>query len=96
MKVTTKEKIKKIRLEIEKGTSPADIKKKFFGTETKKNEYLSRWGSYFDDEEIAYLNNTDEETNKLTELESSKNGTPNKITKSKKVRKSEEELFITL
>ncbi|MEZ7734156.1 hypothetical protein O3799_11680 [Fusobacterium periodonticum] len=66
MKVTTKEKIKKIRLEIEKGTSPADIKKKFFGTETKKNEYLSRWGSYFDDEEIAYLNNTDEETNKLT------------------------------
>lgn len=90
MKVTTKEKIKKIRLEIEKGTSPADIKKKFFGTETKKNEYLSRWGSYFDDEEIAYLNNTDEETNKLTELESSKNGTPNKITKSKKVRKSED------
>lgn len=90
MKVTTKEKIKKIRLEIEKGTSPADIKKKFFGTETKKNEYLSRWGSYFDDEEIAYLNNTDEETNKLTELESSKNGTPNKITKSKKVRKPED------
>ena len=30
------------------------------------------------------------ETNKLTELESSKNGTPNKITKSKKVRKSED------
>ena len=86
MKVTTKEKIKKIRVEIEKGTSPADIKKKFFGTETKKNEYLSRWGSYFDDEEIAYLNNTDEETNKLTMLETPKNATPNKITKSKKVR----------
>ena len=98
MKVTTKEKIKKIRLEIEKGTSPADIKKKFFGTETKKNEYLSRWGSYFDDEEIAYLNNTDEETNKLTkdnivrnteeievaevktELEVTKNDTPNSLT----------------
>ena len=30
------------------------------------------------------------ETNKLTELESSKNGTPNKITKSKKVRNIEE------
>lgn len=80
MKVTTKEKIKKIRLEIEKGTSPADIKKKFFGTETKKNEYLSRWGSYFDDEEIAYLNNTDEETNKLTMLEVSKNDSPNSLT----------------
>lgn len=90
MKVTTKEKIKKIRLEIEKGTSPADIKKKFFGTETKKNEYLSRWGSYFDDEEIAYLNNTDEETNKLTPLETAKNDTPNKITKSKKVRSKED------
>lgn len=90
MKVTTKEKIKKIRLEIEKGTSPADIKKKFFGTETKKNEYLSRWGSYFDDEEIAYLNNTDEETNKLTMLETPKNATPNKVTKSKKVRNDEE------
>lgn len=90
MKVTTKEKIKKIRLEIEKGTSPADIKKKFFGTETKKNEYLSRWGSYFDDEEIAYLNNTDEETNNLTMLETPKNATPNKITKSKKVRSKED------
>ena len=90
MKVTTKEKIKKIRLEIEKGTSPADIKKKFFGTETKKNEYLSRWGSYFDDEEIAYLNNTDEETNKPTMLETPKNATPNKVTKSKKVRNDEE------
>lgn len=90
MKVTTKEKIKKIRLEIEKGTSPADIKKKFFGTETKKNEYLSRWGSYFDDEEIAYLNNTDEETNNLTMLETPKNATPNKITKSKKVRGKED------
>ena len=66
MKVTTKEKIKKIRVEIEKGTSPADIKKKFFGTETKKIEYLRKWGRYFDDEEIAYLNNTDEETNNLT------------------------------
>ena len=31
------------------------------------------------------------ETNKLTELESSKNGTPNKITKSKKVRSKSEE-----
>lgn len=90
MKVTTKEKIKKIRLEIEKGTSPADIKKKFFGTETKKNEYLSRWGSYFDDEEIAYLNNTDEETNKPAMLETPKNATPNKVTKSKKVRNDEE------
>lgn len=86
MKVTTKEKIKKIRVEIEKGTSPADIKKKFFGTETKKNEYLSRWGSYFDDEEIAYLNNTDEETNNLTVLETSENDTSNKLTKAKKVR----------
>lgn len=90
MKATTQEKIKKIRVEIEKGTSPADIKKKFFGTETKKNEYLSRWGSYFDDEEIAYLNNTDEETNKPTMLETPKNATPNKITKSKKVKKSED------
>lgn len=90
MKATTQEKIKKIRAEIEKGTSPADIKKKFFGTETKKNEYLSRWGSYFDDEEIAYLNNTDEETNKLTPLETAKNDTPNKITKSKKVRSKED------
>ena len=90
MKATTQEKIKKIRAEIEKGTSPADIKKKFFGTETKKNEYLRKWGTFFTDEEITYLNNTDEETNKLTELESSKNGTPNKITKSKKVRKSED------
>lgn len=91
MKVTTKEKIKKIRVEIEKGTSPADIKKKFFGTETKKIEYLRKWGRYFDDEEITYLNNTDEETNKVTELESSKNDTPNKITKSKKVRSKSEE-----
>lgn len=90
MKATTQEKIKKIRVEIEKGTSPADIKKKFFGTETKKNEYLRKWGTFFTDEEITYLNSTDEETNKLTELESSKNGTPNKITKSKKVRKSED------
>lgn len=90
MKATTQEKIKKIRAEIEKGTSPADIKKKFFGTETKKNEYLRKWGTFFSDEEITYLNSTDEETNKLTELESSKNGTPNKITKSKKVRKSED------
>lgn len=90
MKATTQEKIKKIRAEIEKGTSPADIKKKFFGTETKKNEYLRKWGTFFTDEEITYLNSTDEETNKLTELESSKNGTPNKITKSKKVRKSED------
>ena len=32
----------------------------------------------------------DEETNKLTELEVPKNDTPNKITKSKKVRKSED------
>ena len=90
MKATTQEKIKKIRVEIEKGTSPADIKKKFFGTETKKNEYLRKWGTFFTDEEITYLNSTDEETNKLIELESSKNGTPNKITKSKKVRKSED------
>lgn len=89
MKVTTKEKIKKIRVEIEKGTSPADIKKKFFGTETKKIEYLRKWGRYFDDEEITYLNSTDEETNKLTELETPKNDTPNKITKSKKVRNDE-------
>lgn len=80
MKVTTKEKIKKIRVEIEKGTSPADIKKKFFGTETKKIEYLRKWGRYFDDEEITYLNSTDEETNKLTELETPKNDTPNSLT----------------
>ena len=86
MKATTQEKIKKIRAEIEKGTSPADIKKKFFGTETKKNEYLRKWGTFFSNEEITYLNSTDEETNKLIELESSENGTPNKITKSKKVR----------
>lgn len=91
MKVTTKEKIKKIRAEIEKGTSPADIKKKFFGTETKKNEYLRKWGRYFDDEEITYLNSTDEKTNNLTELEVPKNDTPNKITKSKKVRSKSEE-----
>lgn len=91
MKVTTKEKIKKIRAEIEKGTSPADIKKKFFGTETKKNEYLRKWGTFFSNEEITYLNSTDEETNKVTELETSKNDTPNKITKSKKVRTKSEE-----
>lgn len=91
MKATTQEKIKKIRAEIEKGTSPADIKKKFFGTETKKNEYLRKWGTFFSDEEITYLNSTDEETNKLTELESSKNDTPNKLTKSKKVRSKEED-----
>lgn len=88
MKVTTKEKIKKIRVEIEKGTSPADIKKKFFGTETKKNEYLSRWGSYFDDEEIAYLN---EETNNLTVLETTENDNSNKLTKAKKVRNKKED-----
>lgn len=91
MKATTQEKIKKIRAEIEKGTSPADIKKKFFGTETKKNEYLRKWGTFFTDEEITYLNSTDEETNKVTELETSKNDTPNKITKSKKVRTKSEE-----
>lgn len=91
MKATTQEKIKKIRAEIEKGTSPADIKKKFFGTETKKNEYLRKWGTFFSNEEITYLNSTDEETNKVTELETSKNGTPNKITKSKKVRTKSEE-----
>lgn len=77
MKVTTKEKIKKIRVEIEKGTSPADIKKKFFGTETKKIEYLRKWGRYFDDEEITYLN---EETNNPTQLEVTKNDTPNSLT----------------
>ena len=91
MKATTQEKIKKIRVEIEKGTSPADIKKKFFGTETKKNEYLRKWGTFFTDEEITYLNSTDEENNKVTELENSKNDTPNKITKSKKVRTKSEE-----
>lgn len=88
MKVTTKEKIKKIRAEIEKGTSPADIKKKFFGTETKKNEYLRKWGRYFDDEEITYLN---EETNNLTVLETTENDNSNKLTKSKKVRSKEED-----
>ena len=40
-------------------------------------------------EEVAVAE-VETETNKLTELESSKNGTPNKITKSKKVRKSED------
>ena len=40
-------------------------------------------------EEVA-VEDIETETNKLTELESSKNGTPNKITKSKKVRKSED------
>lgn len=88
MKVTTKEKIKKIRLEIEKGTSPADIKKKFFGTETKKIEYLRKWGRYFDDEEITYLN---EETNNLTVLETAENDNSNKLTKAKKVRNKKED-----
>lgn len=88
MKVTTKEKIKKIRVEIEKGTSPADIKKKFFGTETKKIEYLRKWGRYFDDEEITYLN---EETNNLTVLETAENDNSNKLTKAKKVRNKKED-----
>ena len=88
MKATTQEKIKKIRAEIEKGTSPADIKKKFFGTETKKNEYLRKWGTFFTDEEITYLN---EETNNLTVLETAENDNSNKLTKAKKVRNKKED-----
>lgn len=88
MKATTQEKIKKIRAEIEKGTSPADIKKKFFGTETKKNEYLRKWGTFFTDEEITYLN---EETNNLTVLETAENDNYNKLTKAKKVRNKKED-----
>lgn len=88
MKATTQEKIKKIRVEIEKGTSPADIKKKFFGTETKKNEYLRKWGTFFTDEEITYLN---EETNNLTVLETAENDNSNKLTKAKKVRNKKED-----
>lgn len=88
MKATTQEKIKKIRAEIEKGTSPADIKKKFFGTETKKNEYLRKWGTFFTDEEITYLN---EETNNLTVLETAENDNSNKLTKVKKVRNKKED-----
>lgn len=51
----------------------------------KEYERLKKNG--FREEEVAEV---ETETNKLTELESSKNGTPNKITKDKIVRNTEE------
>lgn len=92
MNYQTREKIANLRTSIENKETREDIDKSYFKTKTIKKTFLSRNKSYFDKEELLYLGydpETDtllEKTNNLTELEVPKIDTPNKITKSKKVR----------
>lgn len=97
MNYQTREKITNIRTSIENKETREDIDKSYFKTKTIKKTFLSRNKTYFDKEELLYLGydpETDtllEETNKLTELETSKNDTSNKLTKAKKVRNKKED-----
>lgn len=97
MNYQTREKITNIRTSIENGATVEEIDKSYFKTKTIKITFLSRNKNYFSNEELVYLqfdpetNTLLEKTNKLTELEVSKNDTPNKITKSKKVRSKSED-----
>ena len=97
MNYQTREKITNIRTTIENGATVEEIDKSYFKTKTIKITFLSRNKNYFSNEELVYLqfdpetNTLLEKTNKLTELEVSKNDIPNKITKSKKVRSKSED-----
>ena len=98
MNYQTRDKIANLRTAIENKETREDIDKSYFKTKTIKKTFLSRNKSYFDKEELLYLGydpETDtllEETNNLTELEVSKNDTPNNLTKGKKVRNKKEEV----
>ena len=89
MNYQTREKITNIRTAIQNGATAEEIDKSYFKTKTIKITFLSRNKNYFDLEELKYLK-FNPETNSLTELEVPKIDTPNKITKSKKVRNDEE------
>lgn len=89
MNYQTREKITNIRTAIQNGATAEEIDKSYFKTKTIKITFLSRNKNYFDPEELKYLK-FNPETNSLTELEVPKIDTPNKITKSKKVRNDEE------
>lgn len=88
MNYQTKDKIVNLRTAIENKETREDIDKSYFKTKTIKKTFLSRNKSYFDKEELLYLG-YDPETDTL--LEVPKIDTPNKITKSKKVRSKSEE-----
>lgn len=90
MNYQTREKITNIRTAIQNGATAEEIDKSYFKTKTIKITFLSRNKNYFDLEELKYLK-FNPETNSLTELEVPKIDTPNKITKSKKVRSEDEE-----
>lgn len=89
MNYQTREKITNIRTAIQNGATAEEIDKSYFKTKTIKITFLTRNKNYFDLEELKYLK-FNPETNSLTELEVPKIDTPNKITKSKKVRNDEE------
>lgn len=81
----------KIMENIEKNTDDENIRRNLELVnqliKDNKKEYERLKKNNFREEEVAEV---ETETNKLTELESSKNGTPNKITKDKIVRNTEE------
>ena len=89
MNYQTREKITNIRTAIQNGATAEEIDKSYFKTKTIKITFLTRNKNYFDLEELKYLK-FNPETNSLTVLEVTKIDTPNKITKSKKVRNDEE------
>lgn len=89
MNYQTREKITNIRTAIQNGATAEEIDKSYFKTKTIKITFLTRNKNYFDLEELKYLK-FNPETNSLTVLEVPKIDTPNKITKSKKVRNDEE------